>query len=444
MHLKYALSNRQALDEQFSDRVWTFATLLAIVLFGSSAWASPHNLPQLSYERTIESPALTTLEKNILRSIQKWARSHKDGFSFDARLTRTAYSHVGNLPLSVEGELDLAKLQEKAQAWGLTDAQLGAIYLSLPPDEKIQPHLQQQLEERVRHVHFNRIGLALKKDTYQTRLLILFSRNVLALDAIAPRMLVGRSQKIQGRVRNLPKTRSQVEPYLTLVVQNPDGTIRRTPAILNKNRFSLDLPGSLQPGKSIVEIMLERGKGPEIAALFPIHMVLSPKHLQKQKKLSAKPLERTPRDLENTLRNLILAERQNLGLDLPSSSHALSAAARSHAKEMVHEGFFAHRSPKRGDLGKRLYKRGIPYKRALENIAISGNLEDALKQWLKSPAHRANILDPQISTFGVAVAKQKNGSSTQYFSVLILADLEDDPDLQTSSAAASNPEQHGG
>ena len=442
--MKYALSNRQALDEQFSDRLWAFATLLAIALFGSSAWAAGVETPRFSYERLIKSPTLNSPEKTVLRYIQKWAAGHKGVFAFDARLTKTAYNHVGNLPLTVDGDLDLQRLHNKAHAWGLTDGQIGAIFLSLPPEENLQPHLRQQLEERVRHTGFNRIGLAVKKDTYQTRLLVLFSRNMLALDTIVPRMLVGKPQKINGRVRSLSKNGMQVEPYLTLVVQNPDGSISRTPAALNKSRFSLELPKALQPGKSIIEIMLERGRGPEIAALFPVQMVLSPKHItnpQKQKKQNA---ELTPRQLENKLRNLILAERLNLGLELPSSSHALAAAARAHAKDMVREGFFAHHSPKRGNLSKRLNRRGIPYKRALENIAISGNLEDTLKQWLESPAHRANLLDPNISTFGVAVAEQKSGSNTQYFSVLILADLEEDQTIETSAVSPIEANQQGG
>ncbi len=102
-----------------------------------------------------------------------------------------------------------------------------------------------------------------------------------------------------------------------------------------------------------------------------------------------------------------LANDDRLEEDLPelAVNPVLVAAAQLKADDMAAKGYFAHVSPEGVDPWHWFREAGYAYASAGENLAVnfsdSGNVEEA---WMKSPAHRANILSAKFSEIGIATA----------------------------------------
>jgi uncharacterized protein YkwD len=100
----------------------------------------------------------------------------------------------------------------------------------------------------------------------------------------------------------------------------------------------------------------------------------------------------------------------------PSSS--LSAAAEQHSAEMLADGYFAHDSANGSPFWRRIqryYPSHNGYWSVGENLIwSSGSLgaTSALKLWLSSPEHRANILNPHWREIGVAALSETDAPGT--------------------------------
>jgi len=92
----------------------------------------------------------------------------------------------------------------------------------------------------------------------------------------------------------------------------------------------------------------------------------------------------------------------------------LSRAAEIKASDMIAKNYFSHTSPQGVTPWKWIDGEGYDYSYAGENLAMdfqsAEKMEDA---WMKSPTHRANILNEKYKDIGVAVkAGSINGSET--------------------------------
>jgi len=82
---------------------------------------------------------------------------------------------------------------------------------------------------------------------------------------------------------------------------------------------------------------------------------------------------------------------------------SLAAAARQHAALMAKLKTLAHELPGEEKLAVRATHAGARFGAVAENIARSANAEDAHQSWMRSPGHRANILNPQLTRMGAGV-----------------------------------------
>ncbi len=92
----------------------------------------------------------------------------------------------------------------------------------------------------------------------------------------------------------------------------------------------------------------------------------------------------------------------------------LSLSAKAKAEDMVEKNYFSHTSPEGVTPWKWIDGENYDYGYAGENLAMdfqsAEKMEDA---WMKSPTHRANILNEKYKDIGVAVkAGSINGSET--------------------------------
>lgn len=108
------------------------------------------------------------------------------------------------------------------------------------------------------------------------------------------------------------------------------------------------------------------------------------------------------------LREINQVRTQN-GLGALQLSRPLSDAAEAHSRSMAARGFFAHESPDGSSFWKRVERyypsRGFRYWSAGENLAYGSpsiSVNGAVRAWMGSPGHRANILSTNWREIGIA------------------------------------------
>lgn len=117
--------------------------------------------------------------------------------------------------------------------------------------------------------------------------------------------------------------------------------------------------------------------------------------------------------LERALFDAANHERQSQGLPTLKWDNALAGAAERHAAVMAQQGTLSHQFPGEASLASRATQAGVHFVWLSENVAQGPNAEFIHSQWVKSPNHRANLLDRDMDSIGIAVA-QRDG---QWFAV---------------------------
>jgi uncharacterized protein YkwD len=100
---------------------------------------------------------------------------------------------------------------------------------------------------------------------------------------------------------------------------------------------------------------------------------------------------------------LVNKERSIQKLPLLQINNELSHAAKLHGADMFTRGYFSHNTPEGNDPFQRLNALNIAYKYAGENLAYSYTITIAHAALMKSPGHKANILNPKFSKIGISV-----------------------------------------
>lgn len=118
---------------------------------------------------------------------------------------------------------------------------------------------------------------------------------------------------------------------------------------------------------------------------------------------------------ERKIHDLINQERKKYRLDSLDWDSDLADLARSYSKKMAKENFFSHYERDGRMVADRARAMKITgWKRIGENLFMSENYEKiaqlAVKEWMRSPSHRQNILDGRYNETGIGIAKSKNGT----------------------------------
>jgi hypothetical protein len=98
-------------------------------------------------------------------------------------------------------------------------------------------------------------------------------------------------------------------------------------------------------------------------------------------------------------------ERTARGLARLKWSDALAEAARRHVLRMAAQNTLSHQLPGESGMAERASQAGARFSSLAENVAEGPAAESIHQQWMKSPPHRANLLDPQLDSVGIAVAE---------------------------------------
>jgi hypothetical protein len=85
----------------------------------------------------------------------------------------------------------------------------------------------------------------------------------------------------------------------------------------------------------------------------------------------------------------------------------LAAAARQHCLRMAAEGPISHRYGGEPDLSERAGQAGAHFSLIEENVAIGPTPAAIHEEWMHSPGHRANLLNPEVDRAGIAVVASR-------------------------------------
>lgn len=96
-------------------------------------------------------------------------------------------------------------------------------------------------------------------------------------------------------------------------------------------------------------------------------------------------------------------ERAERKLPLLKWDEGLARAARKHAELMAEQDLLEHRLSGEPDLPARAREAGANFSHITENIGMAVSADKFHDGWMHSPGHRANILDADSDSVGIAV-----------------------------------------
>jgi len=127
-------------------------------------------------------------------------------------------------------------------------------------------------------------------------------------------------------------------------------------------------------------------------------------------------------DSERQLFEALNRERAAQGLLALHWDDALFKAARLHALRMADLNMLEHQLPSESNLEGRLAEAGAHFSIIAENIAVGPNPQTIHSGWMDSPGHRKNILDPRLTSVGIAAVHGQGGLfAVQDFSQMVPA-----------------------
>lgn len=114
------------------------------------------------------------------------------------------------------------------------------------------------------------------------------------------------------------------------------------------------------------------------------------------------------RDLERIRADMLArvnAVRRGAGLRPLLENAELDRAAQDHARDLLIRGYYRHQSLEGTMPGDRALAAGYPNGYVAENLHEDRySVEQTLDDWLKSPGHRRNLLDPRGAELGLGLA----------------------------------------
>ena len=113
--------------------------------------------------------------------------------------------------------------------------------------------------------------------------------------------------------------------------------------------------------------------------------------------------------------------RQRFAAARPLSwNAALGTAAQGHSRSMARENYFAHRDPDGRSSSDRAKSAGFRGRKLGENIAAGQRSpSQAMHDWLASPGHCANLMNPMFTQMGAASASDSRSDAGVYWTMVL-------------------------
>ena len=101
-------------------------------------------------------------------------------------------------------------------------------------------------------------------------------------------------------------------------------------------------------------------------------------------------------------------DRANQGLPALRLDPVLTQASAFHAREMAEHADISHQFPGEPELAERGSNAGVHFSLIAENVGEAPTSVIIHDLWMHSPHHRANLLDPNVNTIGIAIVSRDN------------------------------------
>lgn len=124
--------------------------------------------------------------------------------------------------------------------------------------------------------------------------------------------------------------------------------------------------------------------------------------------------------LASVISSVLVDETNELRVDndlaVLTPSPVLKAAAQAKANDMAANGYFSHDAPDGKTPWYWFKQAGYAYRNAGENLAINfTDSDDVTRAWMRSPAHKANIVNGSFTEIGIATAEgEYQGKQTTF------------------------------
>jgi len=193
----------------------------------------------------------------------------------------------------------------------------------------------------------------------------------------------------------------------TMVIQTAEalGTFQPTPTIA----------GAPSPAVTIVpvigESMIMTPPGFELPENVPTGVFIQPAY---PKDCPVMNLTREAQMVE-----LINAERANAGVGALIVQARLVHAAQLHSADMACRNYFSHTGLDGSSSGERITRAGYVWTIFGENIAAGyTDPQWIVKDWMKSPSHKSNIINARFTEIGTGYAYHVNSYHAIYWTVV--------------------------
>ena len=116
--------------------------------------------------------------------------------------------------------------------------------------------------------------------------------------------------------------------------------------------------------------------------------------------------QQKPTAAEQTLIDAANRDRKARGLQPLRWDRALAQDARLHAARMAKENTISHQFRGEPDFAARARKAGASFTALAENVAEGPSVPGIHRQWMDSPHHRENLLDPELNAIGIGISQR--------------------------------------
>ena len=119
----------------------------------------------------------------------------------------------------------------------------------------------------------------------------------------------------------------------------------------------------------------------------------------------------------------------------PLENHAaLRDVALAHSRDMLERRFVGHDSPVTGTPADRVAAAGLGRGLVLENVAQGVDADTLITALMSSAAHRANLLNNDVTHTGIGVVVRADGDGYQLFATQLFARLPEAIDVTAAPA----------
>ncbi len=127
------------------------------------------------------------------------------------------------------------------------------------------------------------------------------------------------------------------------------------------------------------------------------------------------------------------AYRRLHGLGPVRFNDKLAVASRIHAKDLAVHGTISHSGTDGSGHGERMQRQGYAFSFAAENVATGQqSWAKVFQAWKDSPGHNANLLQRDVTDFGIALVYEPKTTYQTYWAMLVAAPLNSGPHSLTA------------